>query len=339
VKLLLVSNPTAQSGRNAKRIEQARRGLAKRGFTADFLATLPDGQTIEMVRDALDGGGYGVAVAMGGDGTFREVASAILESKARDEVALGMLPTGTANDQGTSFGLDAGARALERNLDVLIEGATTKLDAGCLSVLDDDGTIARKSWFFDSAGFGLSARILRHRNVHRAWIEQNLPVLGRVYRDQTVYAGATLKVFAQSLVVADLSARVVADGVVHELPHLTDLIVKNTRIYGGAWVLDPTSRHDDGLFEIVPLRGRSDWLQRAILDIEGNPLRGVVLRALRLPRVPPIRAARIEISFVTSGRLDAQIDGEETLATRRAAVEVVPRAIRLVVPRAMADSI
>jgi diacylglycerol kinase family enzyme len=213
----------------------------------------------------------------------------------------------------------------------------TRLDAGRLSVLDDDDRIARESWFFDSAGFGLSARILRQRNVHRTWIQQNFSALGRVYRDQMVYAGATLRVLAQSLVVADLSARVVADGVVHQLPRLTDLIVKNTRIYGGAWVLDPTSRHDDGLFEIVPLRGRRDWLQRAILDIEGNPLRAMALRALRSPYTPPLRAARIDVSFTTSGGLHAQIDGEETLATRHATIEVVPRAIRLVVPRAMAD--
>ena len=336
MRVLLVSNPTARSGRNALRIAQARSELAKRGLEADFLATLPDGRTIGAVREALDGGGYGVAVAMGGDGTFREVASAILESKGRDDVTLGMLPTGTANDQGKSFGLDAGDRALKRNLDVLVAGATTRLDAGRFCVLDDDDRVARASWFFDSAGFGLSARILRQRNVDRAWIQQNLPALGRVYRDQTVYAGATLRVLTRALVGANLSARVVADGVVHELPRLTDFIVKNTRIYGGAWVLDPTSRHDDGLFEIIPLRGRRDWLERVILDIDGNPWREVVVRALRLSRVPPIRAARIEVSFVTSGTLDAQIDGEETLATRRATIEVVPKAIRLIVPRAFA---
>ncbi len=327
-RLLLVSNPTARSGRSAKRIEHARRGLAQRGLEVDFIATLPDCHTIDTVREALDGGRYRIAVAMGGDGTFREVASAILGSKARDEVALGILPTGTANDQGKSFGLVASDHALGRNLDVLVEGATTKLDAGLLRTRDDDG-IERESWFFDSASFGLSARILRQRNVDRTWIDQTFPALGRVYRDQTVYAGATLRVLTRSLIAANLSARVIADGVEVELPRLTDLVIKNTRVYGGAWVLDPTSRHDDGLFEIIPLRGRRDWLQRAILDIKGNPL--------PVPRVAPLRGARIEVSFVTSGELHAQIDGEETLATRRATIEVVPRAIRLVVPRALAD--
>jgi hypothetical protein len=35
VRLLLVSNPAAQSGKNAARIERARLGLAKRGIEAD----------------------------------------------------------------------------------------------------------------------------------------------------------------------------------------------------------------------------------------------------------------------------------------------------------------
>src|SRR5580658_2297167 len=99
---LLVGNPTAQSGKNAARIERARTALREAGVTCDLLPTLPDGATIAAVTRALDDGGYGVVIAMGGDGTFREVASGLLESKRSTGIALGMLPTGTANDQGRS---------------------------------------------------------------------------------------------------------------------------------------------------------------------------------------------------------------------------------------------
>jgi diacylglycerol kinase family enzyme len=97
---LLVGNPTAQSGKNQKRIDQALALLKDAGISADFVATLPDGKTIAAVRDALTAGSYGVVIAMGGDGTFREVAAALYTSGRREGVALGMLPTGTANDQG-----------------------------------------------------------------------------------------------------------------------------------------------------------------------------------------------------------------------------------------------
>src|SRR3954467_9010485 len=104
---LLVGNPTAQSGKNAERIERARSLLDKAGVTHDFLATAPHGQTVGLVAQALAGGKYGAAIYMGGDGTFAEVAKGILDSGRAEEVALAMLPTGTANDQGKSFGLQA----------------------------------------------------------------------------------------------------------------------------------------------------------------------------------------------------------------------------------------
>src|ERR1700688_4288249 len=100
---LLVGNPTAQSGKNAERIERAVRGLAEAGVACDVLATLPAGATIPAVADRLRGLGgasYACIIAMGGDGTFREVASGLLESGRAEQVAMAMLPTGTANDQG-----------------------------------------------------------------------------------------------------------------------------------------------------------------------------------------------------------------------------------------------
>src|SRR5512140_85306 len=118
--ILLVGNPTAQSGKNAERIDRAREWLEGHGAACDFVATLPEGKTVGLVKDAVDAGKHGTVVYMGGDGTFHDVA-------------MGMLPTGTANDQGRSFGLEAGEAALERNLEVILAGNETRLDAGRLS--------------------------------------------------------------------------------------------------------------------------------------------------------------------------------------------------------------
>jgi diacylglycerol kinase family enzyme len=328
---LLVGNPTAQSGKNAERIERARKWLQNAGIATDFLATLPAGKTIPAVTAALDDGAYRCVVYMGGDGTFREVASGLLASRRKEEVAMGMLPTGTANDQGKSFGLEAGEDALEGNLDVVRRGNETRIDGGRVRAGD---TLA---WFFDSAGWGISARVLRERNSDRDWIQKNAPLLGSLYRDHLVYAGALLRVFLDSYVTSDkFSARVTDEhGVAHDLEGLTDLIVKNTRIYGGAWVFDSTSRHDDGLFEIIPFRGKRDWTSKAIVDLEGNPLSEDVLNELGVEHSKPFRAAKMDMIFASapgSHAVAAQIDGEELPATDRVTIEVVPRALRLVVP-------
>ena len=120
------------------------------------------------------------------------------------------------------------------------------------------------------------------------------------------------------------------------LDGVSDLIIKNTRVYGGAWVLDRGSRHDDGQFELVPFRGKRDWTSKAIVDLDGNPITEEMLNAIGVEHSKPVRASRFELAFEApegGAPLAAQIDGEELPASPRVVIEVVPRALRLVVPR------
>lgn len=329
---LLVGNPTAQSGKNKERIDRALAMMKDAGIAADLLPTLPGGKTIGAVRDALDAGAHRVVIAMGGDGTFREVAAGLYTSRRQGEVAMGMLPTGTANDQGKSFGLAAATEALERNVAVIRAGHETRLDVGVYRAGRAD---AAPDYFFDSAGWGLSARVLAQRNKDRAVVE-TLGPLKELYRDHAVYAGAFVKTFLESYVVND-ELRVVAtlDGERVELTGLTDLIVKNTRVYAGAWVFDESARHDDGLFELVPFVGKNDWTSKAIIDLDGVPLDYATLEDLGLEHSKTRRAASIqlEISAPEGGApLAAQIDGEEWPASPKVWIDVAPRALRLIVP-------
>jgi diacylglycerol kinase family enzyme len=326
---LLVGNPTAQSGKNEARIESALALLRGAGAHAELLETLPGGKTIGAVREALDRRGVRVVIAMGGDGTFREVAAGLLASEAREEVLLGMLPTGTANDQGKSFGLDASPESLAVNVQVIMRAKETRLDAGEIQA---GGLVDH---FFDSAGWGLSARVLAQRNKDRR-VVATLGPLQDVYRDQALYAGAFLRTFLESYVVDDaIRATALLDGQSVQLEGLTDLIVKNTRVYAGAWVFDKTSRHDDGAFEVVPFHGKSEWMSKAIVDIDGNPITEEILNEIGVSHSRPIRASVIELSLEApkgGALLAAQLDGEEWYPHARVRIEVIPRALRLIVP-------
>jgi diacylglycerol kinase family enzyme len=329
---LLVGNPTAQSGRNKERIDRALELLRGAGIPADLLPTLPGGGTIAVVREALDGGTHSVVIAMGGDGTFREVAAGLYTSERRDEVAMGMLPTGTANDQGKSFGLEAVPGSLERNVEVIRAAHETRLDVG---VYRSGGPLAPPDYFFDSAGWGLSARVLAQRNKDRALVE-TLGPLKELYRDHAVYAGAFVRTFLESYVIDD-KLRVVAtlDGLRVELDGLTDLIVKNTRVYAGAWVFDASSRHDDGVFELVPFVGKRDWASKALIDLEAVPLDAAMLEEIGLEHSKTLRASSLELElFAPEGGapLAAQLDGEEWTANPKVRIDVAARALRLLVP-------
>lgn len=332
---LLVANPTAQSGRNAERIDRARAVFRAAGAECELLATLPSGATIGAVTEAVDRREYRAVVSMGGDGTFREVASGLMASARRATTPLGMIPTGTANDQGRSFGLDADEESLERNVEVVLAGHETLLDAGHIVGRDAAGATVADAWFFDSAGWGISARVLAARNLDRRSVEE-VPVLRELYRDQLVYAGALVRTFLESYGVTDeFDCSYVADGRAGELSGLTDLIVKATRVYGGAWVFDPTARHDDGLFEVVPFVGKRDWTSKALLHLDGNPVTEQDLNAIGVSHSPMFRAKQLELQLRAregGAPLAAQIDGEEWPAAAHVEIRVEPRALRLIVP-------
>jgi diacylglycerol kinase family enzyme len=333
--VLLVGNPTAQSGKNAARIEKAQRTFVELGARCETFPTLPRGATVPALRERLDREGCDVVVAMGGDGTFREVGAALLGSSRRASIAMGMLPTGTANDQGKSFGIEASEWALERNVAIALGDHETRLDAGHLRAHDEAGAVLHEGVFFDSAGWGLMARVLGVRNEDRAVVEELGP-LKALYRDQLVYAGAFARTFLASYVERDkFTAEIEADGEVHRFSGLTDLVVKGTRVYAGAWVFDPTSRHDDGLFELVPFVGKRDWASKALLHVEGNPLTEKLLNLVGIEHSRGFRFRQLSMRLVPEGEVavSAQMDGEEIPGAERFSIDVEKEALRLVVPR------
>lgn len=336
---LLLANPTAKSGKNAARIDSARALLARAGIDCRFEPTLPHGETVAVVRDALRAeGDLTTAIAMGGDGTFAEVAKGILAS-GRD-VALAMLPTGTANDQGKSFGLGSDDASLERNVGVIRDGLETRLDAGEITAMSSDGIVVREDHFFDSAGWGISPRTLAMRNEDRERIE-SLPLVREIWRDQLVYAGALMRTFLQGIVEDDrFDVTVTADGVTREWTGLLDLVIKGTRIYGGVWVIDPRARHDDGKFEVEPFRGKLDWSSKALLALDGTGRTEEALASFGVTHSEGLVARDIELSIQPREiPLAAQIDGEEFPLTPRVRVRVRRQALRLVVPREYSDRV
>lgn len=330
--LLLVGNPTAQSGRNAERIDSARTLLARKDLAHSFCATTPAGGTVKDVARRLREGNFEAVVAMGGDGTFAEVAKALLLSGV--QIPLGMLPTGTANDQGRSFGLSSAPSALARNVDVLAGGHTAPLDAGKVVAFDDLDNELGTDWFFDSMGLGMSARVLRVRNEDREFVS-HFPFLRDVYRDQLVYAGAMLRALLVGYVDEHFfEAEVTTPHGVQFLQGLTDLIVKNTRYYAGAWIFDPTSSPEDGEMELVPLRGRQELVARALVHLPALPMTD--LRIDPLFKLSPItRSPSFYVRVLErpmSSPVEAQVDGEEYVRAASYRIEVLRHALQLIVP-------
>jgi diacylglycerol kinase family enzyme len=335
---VLVANPTAHSGKAADWIRHARALLDQAAVTHRFVATEPEGATVERVRAAIDDDGARAILYMGGDGTFAEVAKGILASRHARDVAMGMLPTGTANDQGKSFGLDTGPGALERNVAVAAAGVTIGCDVGRLLIERGTKDIHR-DLFFDSFSIGIGAAALATRNRDRERVGR-IPGLGAIYRNQLVYIGAVAQRFFESYLVDikfDLDA--VIDGTVTHLQGLLDVIVKNTRVFGGEWIFDANAESDDGRFELVPVTGRRDFTAKLVGAMRQSPLSPEDLEKLGIEYAATLAGSRFELTVHSEGGVlpAAQIDGEEIPSGDRYVVEVLPRALRLIVPRDHVD--
>lgn len=332
--VMLVGNPTAQSGRNRARIQAAMQLFADAGVTPELIETEPEGRTVGKVQRALDAGRHDRVVAMGGDGTFAEVAKGVLD--AEHPASMAMLPSGTANDQGKSFGLSSGASALADNVSVALGGTVLPIDVGHIQRIGADGAVAGADRFFDSCGFGMHPAILVRRNEDRRRLG-GIPVLRRVYRDQAMFVGATVAEFLLSYVqTVKFTASIVGDGVQHTLNNLTDLVVNNTAVYGGIWVPARDGAPDDGLLDVVPLAGRRDMLSKLIRDHKDLPIWQEDLDALGIRHSEGFVAAQLEIELLRPGgddRVASQLDGEEWLPGHHFRVWVQPRALPLVVPR------
>lgn len=98
--LCFIVNPIAGAGRSAKAFARVRELLENRGADYGVAYTERPGHAIELTKAAL-AAGEGRIVAVGGDGTVNEVASALLGSGA----VMGILPFGTGNDLCRTLGL------------------------------------------------------------------------------------------------------------------------------------------------------------------------------------------------------------------------------------------
>ncbi|MDQ7794694.1 MAG: diacylglycerol kinase family lipid kinase [bacterium] len=138
---LVVLNPSSGSGRAGRLWPEARGRLVREGFRFDLVRHDGLPGLAGLARDKA-ASGYATVVAMGGDGTVREVARGLAGTGA----SLAIIPAGTGNGTAQSLGLPAD---LERACRVAARGVPRPVDVGSSPL----------GLFLNVAGVGLDARI------------------------------------------------------------------------------------------------------------------------------------------------------------------------------------
>ena len=334
---LLVANPTARTGKAKQAIDRAIELMEAKDLGPEVLATEPDGRTVNVLAERLERGDVARVAYLGGDGTFAESAKGIILARERAgiDVPLAMLPMGTANDQGRSFGIPAGPKALERNVEIIAEGVECWLDVGRIQALDEHGEVFADDLWFDNTGFGLSARILAQRNKNVRTVSK-FPLLEKFYRDKVLYIGAGFASFFKSVAErVRFSCAITIDGETHEFAACTDVVINGTLLYGGDWIFYEDAQPDDGKFEVITFNSYNDWARATLRSHKKNPMTdddraqlGITPRDVQQGKVIEVRIFRPE----HVDALPAQIDGEEFPSCDHYRVENLFHHLRIIVP-------
>jgi diacylglycerol kinase family enzyme len=217
--ICIIYNPTAGRGRAPRRLEQLRQAL---GEQAQFLATQCPRHAEALALQAAKAG-CAIVAAAGGDGTVHEVANGILRA-GRPDVALAVVPIGSANDYAYSLGLASpGPR---------------QVDVGLVRAAD-----GRQRYFVNGLGLGFNGAVtLEARGIRRL---QGVLLYGMAL----LRALWTRYKFPRMLVALD--------GYIHDGPTLALSVAIGRR--EGNFVLAPEALVDDGLFDYVLAGVLSRW--------------------------------------------------------------------------------
>jgi diacylglycerol kinase family enzyme len=241
-----------------------------------------------------------MVVAVGGDGTVNEVARGLLGSGA----ALGIAPVGSGN--GLARALRLPLRP-SRALATLESGVRRPIDVGRLN-----GGV-----FLNVAGTGFDASV--GAAFHRAGLDGSR----RGFLGYLRLSLAEVRRYRPRPLVLE------ANGARREL---TPFIVTfaNGPQYGSGAVINPGGRLDDGRLEVVSFDYRRSVF--AVLAAAPRLFLGGLERARGYRK---ISTTRVTVSADSS--LPIHRDGDPVESSERIEVELVPRALHVVVPAATLD--
>ena len=290
----VIVNPAAGGGRGARALPAVREAFTAVGITDIRQSTEREGEATVAARAIAEG--CTTLVAVGGDGTWSNVANAILRSGA--DCRLALIAAGNGNDFAKTIGAPAG--------DVV---ATARLVAAGVDRRVDVGKIEDR-FFINIAGFGLDVAVLEE--VARVkWL-----------RGDALYIYAALRQLGSCSSTA-IGIRSPARERASE-PHLM-LVIANARFFGGAFRIAPSASITDGMLDAVAIRDASPFRR---LRLFGAVIRG---RHEAMPDVDIERSAAFTLRFLAPPAYET--DGEYRHAAS-ATIEVlcVPQALRVVVP-------
>jgi len=325
----LIYNP--ESGQHSPRrkavIEEALAVLRAAGVEAEAPATNAPGSAGVLAAEAIEQGCDAI-FACGGDGTVHEV----LQSVVGTEVALGVVPLGTANALAADLGLGVGPRAglgsglgsgignggltPAKAVRMLLEAEPTRVSVGRISYRESAGGTAAR-YFTVTAGIGADALLMSRMDAR---LKRKLGYILYLIEGLRVMILHSFPLFAAEIAEEHAGpSRTI---------NVSQLLSVRIRDFGGVLHhLAPGASLRNGHLRLVGFKTRSRWHYfRFILAVLLG--RQTFARQIELTDAVSVDCQELPGSKT---RIFVEADGE-LLGELPAKIQIVPRALTLLIP-------
>ena len=308
-RVMVIVNPKSGMGKGARCAEEIRRikekVLKTAGKELDLVKSVAEGENSiqELIRRAKEENRKEVIV-VGGDGAVNAAANILCGSN----ISLGIIPAGVGNDLSKGLLIPQSTKAA---LDVALFGKEIRIDLG---LLDD------KLVFVNVVSFGLDARII-----------QDIPTLKEKYRllpGEWLYLVSLLRELFRRIEYPRISV-FSEDGTRPPAKKLENntlaLVISNGPQYGKMFKIWPGASLTDGLLNVC-------WIAK----MDKPRILWNLIKFLRgvhdsLPEVDMFTTDSLLVSSLTE--LTCQIDGEPYQSKKEYKISILPRALKVKVPR------
>jgi YegS/Rv2252/BmrU family lipid kinase len=300
LKTQIIVNPQSDKGRTGKRWKLIKEVL--RGFIKEYKCEFTEKpyHATEITRAAVKEGSE-LIVGIGGDGTINEIANGFFEDKKIINPAsvLGIVPSGTGSDFSRSLNIPKG---FQNAMKVITEAPSTLIDTGTVSFRGHSGEELER-YFLNIADFGIGGEVCRNME------------LDRKERKKASYLKSLIITF---IAFKNKKLRIKIDE--NELPVDEYMIgaISNGRIFGKGMKIAPKAELNDGLFDVVLIKGMK------ILEFCANAWRIYAGNHLSHKKITLLQGKKVEVyPEDESAEVLIEIDGEP-LGKAPARFEIVP---------------
>lgn len=303
LKTQIIVNPQSDKGRTGKKWKEIKAGLKSALSEFKYEFTEKPFHAAELSRAAIKDGTE-LIVGVGGDGTMNEIANGFYENRKaiNPETILGIVPSGTGSDFSRSLYIPS---SFKKAMQIITDGPNAVIDTGSARFKSQDGK-EQERYFLNIGDFGIGGEVVRSVNQNRQ------------KRKTSSYLRCMVSTFFS---YTQKKLRIHIDD--EQIPDDDYLIgaIANGRIFGKGMKFAPQARVDDGLFDIVLVKGMK------ALEFFKNAWRIYNGSHLSHPKISLYRGLRVDVQALDKDQdVLIELDGEQ-LGTLPASFELIPRNI------------